>query len=93
MNAILTAWDWVKIGFMTGVYWVMDLFNKMQIGFKKVSVNIANFMGDMKANVLTLLQNMVNGAIDIINGFIDVLNKIPGVSIDTIARHQGSTRK
>jgi tape measure domain-containing protein len=85
MNAILTAWDWVKIGFMTGVYWVMDLFNKMQIGFKKVSVNIANFMGDMKANVLTLLQNMVNGAIDIINGFIDVLNKIPGVSIDTIA--------
>ena len=31
-----------------------------------------------------LLQNLVNGAIDIINGFIDVLNKIPGVSIDTI---------
>ena len=84
MNAILTAWDWVKIGFFTGVYWVMDLFNKLQICFKKVSVNIANFMGDMKANVLMILQNMVNGAIDIINGFIDVLNKIPGVSIDTI---------
>ena len=84
MNAILTAWDWVKIGFFTGVYWVMDLFNKLQICFKKVSVNIANFMGDMKANVLMLLQNLVNGAIDIINGFIDVLNKIPGVSIDTI---------
>ncbi|NLP33439.1 MAG: tape measure protein, partial [Oligella ureolytica] len=84
VDKILTAWDWVKIGFFTGVYWIMDLFNKMQIGFKKVSVNIANFMGDMKANVLMLLQNMVNGAIDIINGFIDVLNKIPGVSIDTI---------
>jgi len=84
MDAILTAWDWVKIGFFTGVYWVMDLFNKLQICFKKVSVNIANFMGDMKANVLTLLQNLVNGAIDIINGFIEVLNKIPGVSIDTI---------
>jgi tape measure domain-containing protein len=84
MNAILTAWDWVKIGFMTGVYWVMDLFNKLQICFKKVSVNIANFIGDMKANVLMLLQNLVNGAIDIINGFINVLNKIPGVSIDTI---------
>jgi len=38
----------------------------------------------MKADVLTLLQNLVNGAIDIINGFIEVLNKIPGVSIDTI---------
>jgi tape measure domain-containing protein len=84
MNAILTAWDWFKIGIMTGVYWVMDLFNKLQICFKKVSVNIANFMGDMKASVLMLLQNMVNGAIDIINGFINILNKIPGVSIDTI---------
>jgi len=84
MDAILTAWDWVKIGFFTGVYWVMDLFNKLQICFARVSVNIANFMGDMKANVLTLLQNLVNGAIDIINGFINVLNKIPGVSIDTI---------
>lgn len=85
MNAILTAWDWVKIGFFTGVYWVMDLFNKLQICFKKVSVNIANFMGDMKASVLMLLQNMVNGAIDIINGFIETLNMIPGVSIDTIS--------
>jgi len=84
MNAILTAWDWVKIGLTTGVYWVIDLFNKMQITFKKVSVNTANFMGDMKATVLMLLQNLVNGAIDIINGFIEVLNKIPGVSIDTI---------
>ena len=41
-------------------------------------------MGDMKANVLMLLQSLVNGAIDIINKFIGVLNKIPGVSIDTI---------
>ncbi len=84
MNAILTAWDWVKIGFFTGVYWVMDLLNKLQISFARVSVNIVNFMGDMKAKVLMLLQNLVNGAIDIINGFINVLNKIPGVSIDTI---------
>lgn len=84
MNAILTAWDWVKIAFFTGVYWVMDLFNKLQICFARVSVNIANFMGDMKAKVLMILQNLVNGAIDIINGFINVLNKIPGVSIDTI---------
>ena len=42
-------------------------------------------MGDMKANVLMILQNMVNGAINIINGFIGVLNKLPGVSIETIA--------
>jgi tape measure domain-containing protein len=83
-NAILTAWDWVQIGFMTGVYWVMDMWNKLQLAFMTAGVNIANFMGDMKANVLTILQNMVNGAIKIINGFISMLNKIPGVSIDLI---------
>lgn len=83
-NAILTAWDWVQIGFMTGVYWVMDMWNKLQLAFMTAGVNIANFMGDMKANVLMILQNMVNGAIKIINGFISMLNKIPGVSIDLI---------
>lgn len=83
-NAILTAWSWVKIGFMTGVYWVMNLFNRLQLTFATVSTNIQNFMGDMKAGVLTILQNMVNSAIDIVNGFISTLNKIPGVSIDLI---------
>lgn len=83
-NAIMTAWDWVKIGFFTGVYWVMDLWNRLQLAFYTAGVNIQNFMGDMKAGVLTILQNMVNGAINIVNGFISALNKIPGVSIDLI---------
>lgn len=86
VNAVLTAWDWVKIGFMTGVYYVMDLWNRLQLAFYTAGVNIQNFMGDMKAGVLTILQNMVNGAIDIINGFISMLNKIPGVSIDAIEK-------
>lgn len=86
VNAVLTAWDWVKIEFMTGVYFVMNLWNRLQLAFYTASVNIQNFMGDMKAGVLTILQNMVNGAIDIINGFINTLNKIPGVSIDAIEK-------
>ena len=86
VNAVLTAWDWVKIGFMTGVYFVMDLWNRLQLAFYTAGVNIQNFMGDMKVGVLMILQNMVNGAIDIINGFINVLNKIPGVSIDAIEK-------
>jgi len=40
----------------------------------------------MKVNVLTGIQNMVNGAIDIINGFISALNTIPGVSLEAIAK-------
>ena len=83
-NAILTAWSWVKIGFMTGVYWVMNLFNRLQLTFATVSTNIQNFLGDMKAGVLMILQNMVNGAIDIINDFINTLNQIPGVNIGLI---------
>lgn len=86
VNAILTAWDWVKIRFMTGVYFVMNLWNRLQLAFYTAGVNIQNFMGDMKAGVLMILQNMVNGAIDIINGFINVLNKIPGASIDAIEK-------
>ena len=41
-------------------------------------------MGDMKVSVLTVLQNMINGAIGIINDFISLLNKIPGVNIGLI---------
>lgn len=84
-NVIMTAWDNLKIGFFTGVYWVIDLWEKMKLGMMSVGVAIANYMGDMKANVLMILQNMVNGAIDIINGFISILNKLPGVSIEAIA--------
>ncbi len=84
MNGILTAWDWVKIGFFTGIYWVLDLWDKLKLGIMTASVGIQNFMGDMKTNVLMILQNMVNGAIGIINDFINILNKIPGVSIDAV---------
>lgn len=71
---------------VTGVNFVMDLWNRLQLALHTAGVNIQNFMGDMKAGVLMILQNMVNGAIDIINGFIGVLNKIPGVSIDAIEK-------
>lgn len=84
-NYILIAWSWIRIAFMTGVYFVLNLWDKLTYGISAAGVAIANFLGDMKANVLTILQNMVNGAIGIINDFIKVLNLIPGVSIDTIA--------
>lgn len=84
VNALMTAWDWVKIGFFTGVYWVIGLWDKMKLSMMEAVTAITNFMGDMKANVLMILQNMVNGAINIINGFIGILNKIPGVNIGLI---------
>lgn len=83
-NAVLTGWDNLKIGFMTGVYAVMNFLDKMKLAFRTAGVNIQNYIGDMKVGVLTVLQSMVNGAINIINGFIGELNKIPGVSISLI---------
>lgn len=82
--ALIVGWNAVKLAFFTGVYRVIDLVDKLKLCWQKAGVAIANFMGDMKVSVLTILQNMINGAIDIINKFIGVLNKIPGVSIDAI---------
>lgn len=82
--ALIVGWNAVKLAFFTGVYLVIDLVDKLKLCWQKAGVAIANFMGDMKVSVLTILQNMINGAIDIINKFIGVLNKIPGVSIDAI---------
>ena len=82
--ALIVGWNAVKLAFFTGVYWVIDLVDKLKLCWQKAGVAIANFMGDMKVSVLTILQNMINGAIDIINKFIEALNKIPGVSIDAI---------
>lgn len=84
VDALLLAWETVKIGFMTGVYAVLNFFDQMGLGFQTIGVKIANFMGDAKVSVLTIMQEMVNGAIDILNGLINAVNKIPGVEIDTI---------
>ncbi|MCR2025246.1 tape measure protein [Anaerotruncus colihominis] len=83
-NVLLSVWGVIKIAFFTGVFWVMNLMDKMALKWLTMAVNLQNTAGDMKANILMILQGMINGAIDIINKFIGALNKIPGVSIDTI---------
>lgn len=82
--ALIVGWNAVKRAFFVGVYWVMDLVAKLQLCWQKAGVAIANFMGNMKVSVLTILQNMINGAIDLINKFIGLLNKLPGVNIEAI---------
>lgn len=82
--ALIAGWNTVKLAFFVGVYWVMDLVAKLQLCWQKAGVAIANFMGNMKVSVLTILQNMINGAIDLINKFIGLLNKLPGVNIEAI---------
>ena len=84
VNYLLTSWDILKLGFMAGIYGVLNLWDKLRLGIAIAGTAVANFMGNMRASVLMILQNMVNGAIDIINGFISVLNNLPGVQIQAI---------
>lgn len=83
--AFQIAWTALQIAFFTGVYAVLNFLTIMEVAFSAAGVAIGNFMGDMKVNVLNILQNLVNGAIGIINEFIDVLNNLPGVSIEAIS--------
>lgn len=83
-NAIKVAWYAVVYAITWGVNKVLNFVDTLKLCWQKAGVAIANFMGDMKVSVLTILQNMINGAIDIINKFINTLNKIPGVNISAI---------
>lgn len=83
-NYVLSACSAIQIGVMTAVFGVQNWLDAMNLKFQTVGVNIANAVGDMKVNVLTLIQDMVNGAIDLLNGFISSVNKIPGVAIDLV---------
>ena len=82
--ALVVAWTALKVAFFAVYNWIANLIDKLKLCWLKVGTAIANFMGDMKVSVLTVLQNMINGAIAIINDFISLLNKIPGVNIDLI---------
>ena len=83
-NYILSAWSAIQIGTMTAVFAVQNWLDMMNLKFQTVGVSISNAVGDMKVNVLTLIQGMVNGAIDLLNDFISSVNKIPGVAIDLV---------
>ena len=83
-DTILTAWDKLKIGFFTGVYFVISFLDKMLLAFAKVTVGIVNFIGDMKAGVLVMLETMINGAIRLINEFITAINGVTGKTFELI---------
>ncbi len=82
--ALMVAWAAIKVGFWATYNWIANLVDMLKMCWQSAGVAIANFMGDMKVNVLTILENLINGAIGIINDFISLLNKIPGVNIGLI---------
>lgn len=83
-NVIRTAWDILWIALAKGFNAVMVGIDNFSYGFAAAGVAIQNFLGDTKVKALMILQDMVNGAIDIINDLISKVNKIPGISIEAI---------
>lgn len=93
VDKVLYFWDLLKIGVATGADYMVTRWENMALKFLESSVNLQNWMGDMKVKVLEILQDMVNGAIGIINDFIGMLNKIPGVAIDPVEELTFATTK
>lgn len=86
VDAVLLWWDNLKIGILEGVYNIQNFLSMMAFAFQYAGVSIVNWVGDMKVNVLTLLQDMVNGAIGLINDLINAVNTIPGVAISPLEK-------
>jgi tape measure domain-containing protein len=85
-NAVLTALTNLKTNFFRDIYSMQDIWDGFKLRMKETGNDIANFIGDMRTNVLMILQDMVNRSINVINFFISALNKIPGVNIDLIGQ-------
>lgn len=85
VDKVMYGWDLLKIGFTIGVHAIQNKCDAIKLAFNTTNYMVSSAIGLMKVNVLTHIQNMVNGAISMINDFISMLNKIPGVSIDLIS--------
>lgn len=86
---IIKLWN-TNIDFRVGVIriWnsILGFFDQVPVFFMGIGYGIADAFGWAKVQVLTLLQGMANGVIDIINDLIDAINLIPGVAIDPLEK-------
>lgn len=65
---------------------VAEFVAKFKTGFYTMGQGIVSVLTWMKADALAIIQDMVNGAIDLVNTLINTVNKIPGVSFEGIQR-------
>lgn len=62
----------------------INAWDTMKIAAVSFGIGVIDAVGDMRVKVQSIMQNMINGAIDMINKLIETVNKIPGVSIGSI---------
>jgi len=85
MNEIKSEWDLVKISLTSGIIYILKRLGEFALKVMEVAIGIANVIGDLRANVLMILQSMINGAIGLINSFIAKVNDALNISIDAVA--------
>ena len=83
-NMLLTAWESIQLAVLGLKVSVTTAWNNIMVGIKGAVTNILNFIGDLKASGLMLLQDFVNGGIDMINDLISAVNSITGTSFKLI---------
>lgn len=84
VDAIVYAWDGLIIAFTSAWYAIQNFVGRIGLKFVELGYNVADAVGAMKVTVLTIIQGMVNGAIDLINKFTSAINAILGTSIGAI---------
>lgn len=84
VNQVLTQADRLKLGFMAAWSMIKGGTLDAAFAFDSFRVKVLDTLGNMKVKALTILQDLVNGAIDRVNKLIGMANNIPGVSIDLI---------
>ncbi len=83
---IVYAIDSLKIAMIWAKNKVLNAWDLMSLGISTACVAIQNFIGDMKAGSLQLLQDMINGAIGLINDFISKINSLGIVEFGLIEK-------
>lgn len=66
------TWEWIQAVGSIKIAWMI------------VSNGVMDIVDGMKASVLSDIQDIVNGSINLINGLISLINKIPGVHIEAM---------
>lgn len=83
-----SAWDAVKNVFADWGSFFGGLWDRIKDTFSNLGTSIADAIGGAVRSgingVISIIENKINGAIDLINGAIGLINKLPGVSVGTI---------
>lgn len=80
----MTTWENFLYALTLVELGVAKFVANFNLGFYAIGQALDVIMSSAAADVLTIIQDMVNGAIDLINSLINTVNKIPGVSIETV---------